>query len=450
MFAQFSSWKKHHSIEFFGVLLILLLSLLVVDVAGSLTHTASADRDYLSENPYYAKRFTTSLSGLTGDIVGFYTNADHSKCGIMVKIDDILNMSTDANDYEIWFRGFNVSKGTYTNYTANRPSGGYYVFGATGYAMIYLVNTGGFKEQACEVVIRSNKTLVKNETTSGDLGEAMQALKKKDLSYSKYDQYRLIINPSASGATVVDFLDDIDIMAAYRYCVLDAQEDSVRAKLYSDIGIMNDSMRQINEYKKNLNFMNVRVPDLSEYIAGDRFVNCPDGENGVCECSDVEALPYVTTDKDTGEIVRTVYPVYIPGMVASRGVDFDWQHHRLSDDGVDFFDGLLLDGQTKDRFLKALPTLSTVNYNTVPNISQFSMLDGTPLSESMRNSGRTDEVQIYNLVQSYIGAVSTYVSTKNQYQVTDLVKYLTLQYNMEVSGQAFTSNFTDGIVHIWS
>ena len=460
MFQRFRTWKKHHSIEFFGATLAILLSLLFVDVAGILMYTANADRDYLSGTPYYAEAYSTSLSGLNGRIVGFYTNEDNTRVGIMLHTDNIANMSTDALQYEVYFRGFNVSKGDYTKITLNNPSGGYYVFGNTGYSMIYLIQSGGFKEQAAEIIVRSNETVVEGQG-SGDAADEVAALKQWNKTFEYYDQFRLIVNPSATGATKVDFLDskdgNVDVMAAYRYCVLDAEEDTVRQKLYNDVAQLNTYMRQINAYKKSLEEnMGVRVPALPAAIAGDRFVNCPEtakDESGneiktPCELDTVTAIPAIVTGED-GSTKEVSYPVYIANYVYPRGVDFDWMHHKLSEGNVDFFDGLLATGQTKERFLRNLPLQEMTNAAERLDVTMFRRTDGTPLDANINVSTMEDDKRIYEAVTAYITAVNSYQQLKQQYQTGDLVAYLTLQYNMEVSGQSFTSNFVDGVINVW-
>lgn len=454
MFQKFTSWKRRHGIEFFGIMLCVLLAVLAIDTVGIFAVSASADQDYLSSAPYYSSRFITSRSQLQGDIVGFYVNPERTRCGIMVNIEDIMNMSTNALDYEVYARGFNVSKGQYVSKTQNQVSGGYYVFGNTGYAMIYLVNSAGFAPQASELIVRSNKTLVEGQVSSDDLSASMEALKQQNTTFAKFDQYRLVINPAASGAQEVDFLDSVDgtldVMAAYRQCVLDQEEAKIRSKLYDNIGNMNMYMNQINEYADVLGRMSIRIPALSEAIVSDTFVSCPDSESGqVCDMYPEAALPRETVNED-GTVSTASYPVYKPGYVYNNGVNFDWQHRTLSDGtGTDYFENLLLSGQTKVQYLQALKEAKPDRKGSSLDITKFAKLDGTRLTANMGQSAIDEERQTYEAVQAYIKAVTNYESEKYQYQTVNMPAYLNLQYNMERSAQTFTSNLVDGAVRMW-
>lgn len=436
MISRFNTWRKQHKIEFFGATVLLLLVTLCADLFGTLFYAANADHDYLTGASFYSPGFVTSLSGVDGNIVDVYVNEDHSKCGIMVYLNDMLSVSTNALDYELFVRDINVSKGTYMRQNLNNPNGGYYVFGSTGYAMIYLVNTGGFKERAIEVIVRSNNLVTEQDAASSDNAEAMLALKEQNSTFSQYDQYRIIVNPSATGAHVVDFLDDMDIEAAYRYCVLDQQEKGVRQTLALDVAALNDGMRKINQYTSDLMALGVRVPKLPECIYGDKFTD------------DDKVLPVTIVDERAGTSTDMTCPAYMADYVFNGGVEFDWQHQLLGD-GIDFFDGLMKSGQTKQQFLRNLALSNTTQDTGTIDISELTMIDGTPLNYDMAESTRQDDMSIFTAAQAYVETVDKYMTTKKQYQTVDLVAYLTLQYNMEVSGQSFTSNLVDGVVTVW-
>lgn len=433
MFRKLMNWKKHHGIEMFGGLLVLCIVALVINSGVILSYAANEDKDYLEGNPYYAEEFVTSKSQTRGTIKAFYTNADNTKVAIMLHFTPITNMSTDAANYQIFYKGFNISKQRYTKRNLNEPVGGYYIFGSTGYAMIYLMDSTGFEQQAGEVVVRSLETLYTNNDSSS---EEIESLKQLDASYEEYDQFRLIINPAGAQATVVDFLDDFDVQRVYQQCIVDEQEAEIRARLMRDTVELNELWSRISAFKKNLTEAGVNVTMLPEEIRGDRFVNCPDADGKHCEISSKDLVEDVTTQL-----------VYVPSYVYSGGVDFDWFHEDLHT--ADFL-GPLLGGKTEAAFFQSLVQEKAQYGGMQVDANSFSMLDGTPINLStLATSSLVTDKQIYDAISEYSSAVNDYIEMKRQYQTVDMVEYLSLQYNMQSTGQTFSANLQDDTVHVW-
>ena len=411
MFTKIRMWQKHHSIELFGIYLVLICVGLLA-ISGTIKLTAnSQDRDFLDANAIYASEFTTSLSGIAGNIEAVYVNPSDTKCAIMLHMDEISKTSTDAMDYQLYVKGFNVSQGKYATATLNKFKGGYYVFGSTGYAMIYLTDAAGFKNQAIEIVVRCNEVF-----TGGTMSAEASALAQQDASYASNDQFRIIINPKGSAATEVDFLDNLDVVKLYQNTVLLESEEEIRTTLKNDVKNLNMYLAQINSYGKNLTNMGVKVPTLPDYIVGDEFSNLENEENTL---------------------------VYKPNYVFANGVDFYWFEKSLMDDHRFLPD--LVGGKSDYQYLndvKAQRDGINIEFN------DWIMLDGTRINRESESTLQTDTT-LRNTITAYEEAVRSYVTLKQQYQTQDLMNYLYLEYNMTSTGNTFTSNYSDGTVIVW-
>ena len=411
MFTKIRMWQKHHGIELFGIYLSLVCVCLVA-ISGSIKMTASnQDRDFLNENAIYASEFTTSLSGITGNIEAVYVNPSDTKCAIVLHMNEINKTSTDAADYQLYVKGFNVSQGKYSVTTLNNYKGGYYVFGSTGYAMIYLTDAAGFQNQAIEIIVRCNEVF-----TTAEANAETAELYAKDASYADNDQYRIVINPKGEAAIEVDFLDELNVVKLYQNTVLLESEEEIRETLRNDVKTLNQYLSQINSYGNNLTNMGVKVPALPDSIIGDELYNLENEENTL---------------------------VYKPSYVFANGVDFDWFEHSLMDDYRFLPD--LVGAKSDYQFLNDIRAQrDNINYE----FPDWVMLDGTRIDRNSDSQLQTD-MTLQSTIASYEQAVSSYLTLKNQYQTVDLMNYLNLEYNMTSTGKTFTSNYGDDTVIVW-
>lgn len=432
MIQKFKDWKRHHSIEFFGVCLATLLSLLVINCGSIMIYASKVDMDTMSNNAFYSEHFLTSLSGVQGNIMDVYTNDAGTKCAIMVKLDEPMKVSSDANDYQLYYKGYNISKGGYTNVTLNSPKGGYYVFGTTGYAMIYLTDSSGFANQAVEIVVQGNNTL----TTTSSTNEEIMNLRKMAANFSQHDCYRIVVNPAASNTTKVSFLDNepFDVVELFQESVVNAEEDKVRTLLAEDVTTLNDYMKQIQNYKKNLQSLSVMVPALPEEVNGDSFSN-----------DDMLNNDY--TKKASADESKEAALIYTPSYVADGGVDFDWAHNTLHDTSF-LADFVQKTGKTESAFIASLGQ-SKSTYKSV-STSGWTMLDGTAIDfEQVGHSNLDNLKSIHDNIAGYTEVLNKYLQLKQRYQTVDMVSYLELEFNMLNSGKTFTSNYSEGTITVW-
>lgn len=403
-------WERHHKIELFGIAIGILLVALLVDFCFIKVHTMDINNGILDNYAIYVNEFTTSLSGVTGNISQVYVNPERTKCVILLYFDDTSKIVADATKYQIFVKGYDVNKARYANTTYSNPTGGYYVFGATGYSAIYLTDASGFSRQCLECIVRCNEVLV------SDPQLADEEAAKRDETYAEFDQWRVIINPCGKSAKVCDFLNDFDIVSLYQDAVIDDNETQMRELLATDISRMNASMKQIINYRDNLISLGVNVPSLPACIAGDTFEY------------EEEML------------------VYHPQYVFENGVDFDWYHYTLHD--TSFLDLVKSPEQTDIQFFNSLQDYSASQGYV--STADWYMADGTLIDLSSASGSQLMNMNaISENIDGYTTALSDYYSTKMTYQCTDLVSYLAIEANMKDAGKYFTSNYNEYTITVW-
>lgn len=404
-------WRKHHKIELFGAVIGSVFLLLLVDLVFISAHVKAVNKNFLKTQAVYVSEFKTSLSGKTGQIAQVYVNPDHTKCVILLHFDSTDNIVTDASQYQVYVKGFDLNKGNYAKKTLSNPVGGFYMFGSTGYSAIYLADANGFAQQCLECIVRCNEVL----TTDVKVNDEEAA--KRDGSYAEHDQWRVIINPIGESAKTCDFLDDFDIVSLYQDAVIDANEDEIRAQLISDVSNLDILMKQIQSYREDLQGLGVRVPSLPDYISGDTFKKDEDGNI-----------------------------IYSPGQVLEGGVNFEWVNNTLHDKS--FMDEVKEPSLSDTQFFNSLNTYAVTQRST--SEKYWYMADGTQIDRTnTNNSVLTNLKTINNNITKYETSLSDYSSLKKQYQCTDLVNYLALESNMRSAGKYFTSNYDENTVIVW-
>ncbi len=422
MFRKLNLWRRTHRIEIFGYGVLCSALLLIVLCGFIKFENAGEDRRVMDTTAIYARDFITSLSGVKGSIRELYVNGSGTKCGILVKLDTPSQVSADALDYQVFVKGFDPLKNRYDRGTFSDPSGGYCIFGDTGYALIYLVENRGFGNQAIECIVRSNKILHRTGTTSAEAA----AMQKADGSYAKFDQYRIVVNPNASEATRVSFLDELDPVQLYKQAIMDSEEKDIQERLRADLEAMNAQLATLNGYREALSQRGVRVPALPDEVAGDKF----------------EYFQH----PDTGEQIL----VYTPGQVLPGGTNFDWFGWNIEKAGG--FLAKVVGTRSPGQYLGDLANASGKQSETmsalIGNGGTWYMTDGTVINVDT-SSKLKDEAAVSQAIEDYRESVRKYYDMKRNYQCNDMVEYLVLEYNMQGTGDIVSGNFADGTITAW-
>ena len=412
IFRRIKTWGRYHRIELFGSVLGALLLILLIDGISISVYASKKNDRLLSETAVFANSFTTSLSGKDGTISQIYVNPERNKCMVLFQFADMNGMVTDAAKYQVFIKAFDVFKGKYTSRRRTQLDvmGGFYVFGSTGYTALYLSAVNGFPRECYEIILRCNDVLQVSKNVSEDENAA------RDASYAKFDQWRVIINPNGSMAKVCSFLDDFDITSLYQDAVIDDNEGDIRKKLYDDVKLMYENWKKIDNYRNNLESLNVKVPALPVYIADDSLEL--DGEGSIR---------------------------YNAGFCFEDGVDYDWYRKTLHD--ASFLDMVKKSDIADIQFFNSLN-----NYQaSAPQITSntWYMADGSIVSFDESNLKLMNSQAVVENIKGYNQALTDYYNAKRLYHCTHLIDYLYLESNMKAAGKYFTSNYSEGVVTVW-
>lgn len=401
---------KHHRIEWFGISFSgLFVALLIV----SLTIGAKAHNDSkvtLGEQAMYTQSFQTSLSGVRGSVENIYSNESNTKVFLLLKLDSVSGISTNADEYQMFLTGSSPDQSP-TTLNIN-PSGSIYVFGSTGYMGIYLSESRGFEKQILSLVVRCNSQI----SHASDGASAVE--ETGDASFAEYDQFRIYFNGGASGTTKLDILEsdsELKVTDMYEAMIARPQEEAIRAQLESDVNILKTDLDRIAEYEDRLTTMGIQIPDAPELIRGDSY----------------------TLDKDGAPVIHTA-------SVIPKGVDFDWKNGSIRDG---YLDDLVGNMSCKDYFTQ----LNNPESNADFSLNDLVWYTATGEAFNLSNSSVTTskDISISNDITGLQEAWRTYYSDKTKYQVTDLRSLLALEMDVKDSDSLFTVNNSDDVLINW-
>ena len=396
-------FDKHHKFEWFGVGVILLVVVMLFITLSAFVVKSKQDKDTMANRVIYTQKFSTSLSGISGTVEKIYRSDDNTKAFILLHWDggSSINLSINSKNYQMFLTGANNSgsdiTGEYLKH--DQVTGGFYVFGASDYMGIYLVDTNGFPSQLYDLVVRCNAQLV----TKSDIKEGVKDENGdvKD-TFDLYDQFRIYFNPGAKDATKADFLNKNSWSAteAYEECVVRAKEDELRKKLDDDFVLLDNDLNKIKEYRERLETAGVVVPEDPVCIRGDKI------------------LTKSTVDSaDAKDKVLT----YVPQYVFKRGYNFDWRNGSIKQGYL----ATQANGQDEAAFLTAKSKVDEEYDSVSVAKTEWRMGDGTLVDDLDKSIDRNKNIvkSVELLEQTW----KQYYTDKVQYQVTDLSSLLRLE-----------------------
>lgn len=416
---------SHHAIERFGLFFGALT------FAGALILIASgfsalvAGRDTLAETALWTPKFTTSKTQLSGVVDGVYTNDLKSKVLVMMHFDDRAKISYDASDYKAFLLGSD-DKLKSKRLATPGIAGSFYVFGATGYVGVVLEAKQPFLPQVLNLTVRANAELSFSSSRAGG-ADAEDTI--GDKSFAKFDQWRVFLNPGASGTTTIDALGPaiFDPARAYYEVVLKAQEDKARDDLDEKLGEMRTNLTQINSYSKDLATTKVdgiflRPPAVPAIIAGDQVT----GES--------------KAESKTGEpTIALKASQVVPG-----GFQFDWRSGNIGDG---YLDQLVPKGTSYVEYLQKKAAETSGKNSTSGGIGDIDWVlsNGKNLTADYRTSDvtlRPLTTVMNNLSQAY----QDYYSNKSKYQSDLLLDLLKLEVDLRDVRSNSTTNADEGFL----
>lgn len=408
---------KHYTIERFGVLFVSLLTIMILCAISGFASDWSYNAKRLTTISAYTKDFEMSRTDAKGQLVNVYTNDDRTKAFILLKFDDISQVSANANDYQM-FLGPRKVNGNDTH-ISEAPSGQIYVFGTTGYVGLLFEREEPFKSQVLDVTLRGNSEIVpvtaKVEEETG-----------KE-SFAKYDQARFAVNFGATNVQTLSALNNesFDVEQVFKESVLDPADTKVKEDLHKALVTMKAELTAIDEYQRrakelSIDGRTIAIPDLPKEVKGDSVVSKDNDEDKL----------YLKT--------ATVFP---------RGYNFNWQDHVVGEygaqvrkDGKSLFETMRLVRAQKD---------SNSSSNTTA-VTDFKLNDGTSFKELLVDSGSVSIVKEANIVlTNYLQSIEKYKSSKSSYQTDLLPQLLDLELQKENVAKNSTMNTSDDVLKVY-
>ena len=402
-FAARMKLGPHHAIERFGVITSIISATFVLLLVGTIASAVGNNRARLDETALYTASFTTSRTELSGEVDGIYTNEEGTRALVLMRFrdSDEGSFSTDAANYQAFLTGSNEQLDTRA--LATTVTGSIVVFGSTGYIGVVLDSDAPFEQQIISLTLRANSELVYQEGAGRELREDLQS----DNSFAEFDQWRLFLNPGASGAEEATSLAGarIDPSAMYYELVVAEQEEEVRAAMDEQLMEMGAVLNRIEEYDGEMSRVNVdgvfiEPPEVPVQVAGDEVTGDPaDGDN--------EATLALET-----------------GWVHPRGYDFDWRSGTVEEG---YLDELMPEGETSyvTYLAEKARAEDEENGGFTANDMEWHLTDGSDLSDSRDSSQALDPLN--NIMNNTTQAYQDYHRLKTEYQVDSLSALLELE-----------------------
>ena len=417
---------SHHAIERFGLFFgaLSLAGLLVITASGASAFVAG--REHMADTALWTPTFTTSKTQLKGNVDGVYTNQQKNKTLVMMHFDDRAKISYNAADYQAFLLGSNDRLNSEKLATPG-VTGSFYVFGSTGYVGVLLEAKQPFEQQVLNLTLRAKAELTFNQQkASGASNEDVVG----DASFEKFDQWRVFINPGATGTKSLGTLDaaNFDAARAFYEIALKDKEDAARTALDTKLAEMRTNLTQISSYTDDLATTKVenlflRPPTVPTIVDGDAITGHSASE---------------TSDK-TSTLTLTAKSV------VRGGFNFNWRAGNVYDG---YLDQIVPKGKSYIEFLqaKAVETqgVDASGSNGV-NDSQWTLSNGKSLTQDYRTSDVTMRpltTAMNNLSQAY----QDYATNKAQYQGTLLLDLLKLDVDLKDVRSNSTTNTGDGFL----
>ena len=250
---------RHHKMERFTISLLAAVCLLGSVTTISFAKDIGKKSEVSVEKARYSETLEYSKSGNTGTVEGVYLSENGKTGYVLLKMNDVANVSLDASSYMLFVRGA-LSKLSY------EPTLYMLTFGSSGYQALVVHDEGGIRNQPLEITIRANKTLIEN-------GKAL-----KDNSYSEsfkeFDQARLYVNPGATKATKSKTLNnaDIGISDLYYELVAKYEDKAIHESVSESKAKIASLIERANEYNERIENLGFDAPEEPAWLSDDYVV----------------------------------------------------------------------------------------------------------------------------------------------------------------------------------
>ena len=410
---------KHHRIEQFAVemcVLWLIMFLILLRCGATLR---ARDKNILSSRAILSNYAITSLSDQTINVIDMYRNEESSRVFVLCRFKDPDNLPSMASDYQVYYS----ARAQHLGYTPDVCT--VFMDSAHGYFGMYFRKSDGFKPQVVDLTVRVLTNVVPLGVNTRYHG---------DKSFSDYDQFRIYVNPGASGAKPVKFLEkeDFTFDDVYRVAISPDDEKDIKQKMQDDIRTMRNASNSMNEYFTRLDSMGIQVPGWPPLFMSDSFDK--DAQTG--------SLVYDTDDVVTG------------------GVQANWDTMTLAEGNYTELVGAKNPNKKIRKMRKARRDLDG---NVITDGKDSYRLDGFEIPEHwyykdtgsefiVRNianiSASSPEGKITKAINDYTNAADKYYKAKVDYQFTLPIELLEAEADARNSDLLVSSNSKNSMI-VW-
>lgn len=390
---KFKIFGKHYRLERFGVLTLLIVSLLSLDVGTIGYDYIQAMRDRTGAQVMYTTRAQTFLPGKKGslEVEGIYKSMDSTSVFLWMKVNaqDNPMFSWDPKNYMISIYGSD-SKGNLT-YCKSNPSCSVYFFQAVEHMGIYLKDVNGFPNQI--------------------LGMLVQNVVPIDLE-QHLDTYAIYFNPGGTMCGTLDCLNSGDMSPRNIYydIAIRNEERDLRNQLSGNLNAMYNALYNIQTYSRRVIGYGITVPEQPELIRDDFRLAVQRNEIG-------EPVYYVMPDAFTLDDQNNVL-FYKPTKLCAGGFDFNWR------------EGSVLDGYLKDLVDNGMSYRDYIDETSKSDGTAFKTDDlrwyytSDGAAFAVTSTGKADGTEAIRAdINRLIQAWTNYYEYKKYYE-TDLLKQL--------------------------
>ena len=412
---------KHHTIERFGVIVLSLIVItsLLLGFMGS--RKMKLDSKNLSEKVIYTEKFTSSLTKTTGEVVGAYKNKSNKDFFLLIKFNDTTKVSTNAEDYQMFLTGSDVSGGTKT--LKSSPAAMIYMFSSTGYMGVHMHSGDGFPEQIMKLTVRANNRLISPAERISE--------NEIDSTFNDHDQFQLFFNPGGSDATFVTFLDDetIEIFDIYEQVVTRPQEKEIKDELTKQLKNMSYALNKIDEYERRVTEDGIKVPERPEEIKEDKII----AKKGTEELTRDRDMYKDSKGNKVDE--KDIIFYFDSKKTVGGGFNFDWQNKTSKD-------GFFKEVTDKTNYVEFLVEKSKEETPSITTSDmKFFYKDGSEFNFDLSASARVGEQATINTdIQNLLSAWNEYYDLKKTYQREELKKLLLLELDANTASNGWTRN----------
>ncbi|WP_143542965.1 hypothetical protein [Rhodococcus sp. NCIMB 12038] len=428
----------HYTIERFGVI-VAALSLSGALVLGMTVWGAIRAGDaVLGETALYNSSFVASRTEVKGNVEPVYVNMDRDRALVLMKFETPSQMSSNAEDYYVYGTGIDGGSGGGPAKLQKPLAGAIYSFGNTGYLGIVLEAPDGFAPQLINLTVRARKELMtpKNQPNAAGM----------DKSFIEHDQWRIVINPAASGAVHLAALDSEHLPAPeeiFAYAVTWRQEQAKRQALDRKLADMKTQLTRISNFTSMMAQTSVRVgpdpsvrllpPALPPEIEGDAITGIDSAtvrtmllEGPADRIEGIKDKTPRARGLDTfsdGYMVNTF--VLNSAHSMSGGTDFDWRQRSVADG---YFKTL---GTGESSIGEYLAKLSS---QPIPSVSARDLFWPLSNGQSINDlrPGDTAAKPLIELRNNMMAAYDAYFGLKRSYQTVDLLELLVMEQTLDL------------------